>query len=100
MSLSIAQIEANLMRLEAEVAEALRQVRQVSVTPEEWEQAWIARTHAENERLRPYIQKVFEEMLGSEEPPSAEEVREMIAACGVRPEDNLFSRMIIEMRER
>ncbi len=31
MSLSIAQIEANLMRLEAEVAEALRQIREIKL---------------------------------------------------------------------
>ncbi len=33
------------------------------------------------------------------EPIGAENVRRMIAACGFKPEDNEFSRGIIEMRE-
>jgi len=33
------------------------------------------------------------------EPVGAEEMQEMIAACGVRPEDNILSRGIIDMRE-
>ena len=32
------------------------------------------------------------------EPIGAEKVQEMIAACGIKPEDNEFSRGIIEMR--
>lgn len=110
MSLSITQVEANLMRLEVEVAEALRQVREIKLTqeeptpeltPEERRAARLAQVRAENERLRPYIEKVFEEMgIGAdEEPLSAEEIQELIAAEGVKPEDNLFSRMLIEMRE-
>jgi hypothetical protein len=35
----------------------------------------------------------------SGEPIGAEKVQEMIAACGVNPEDNEFSRGIVEMRE-
>lgn len=33
------------------------------------------------------------------EPIGAEKLQQMIAACGVKPEDNEFSRGIIEMRE-
>ena len=33
------------------------------------------------------------------EPIGVERLREMIAACGFKPEDNAFSRGIIEMRE-
>ena len=32
-------------------------------------------------------------------PPTAQEVREMMLECGIRPEDNECSRGIIEMRE-
>ncbi|MGH9751411.1 MAG: hypothetical protein ACREA2_01385 [Blastocatellia bacterium] len=105
MSLSIMQVETNLMRLEAEVAEALRQVREIKLTreftPEEWRAARLERVRAENERLRPYIERVFEEMgiNTDEEPLTAEEIQKLIAAEGVKPEDNLFSRMLIEMRE-
>ncbi len=35
----------------------------------------------------------------SDEPISAEELQKMFAECGVNPEENEFSRGIIEMRE-
>jgi hypothetical protein len=41
----------------------------------------------------------MKEMGISGEPIGAEKVQEMIAACGVKPEDNEFSRGIVEMRE-
>ncbi len=49
--------------------------------------------------LRPLVVKIFNAMGIRGEPIGAEKVQEMIAACGVRPEDNLFSRGVIEMRE-
>jgi hypothetical protein len=45
------------------------------------------------------IAKAFTEMGIQGEPIGAEKVQEMIAAYGVKPEDNVFSRGIIEMRE-
>ncbi|MGH9833452.1 MAG: hypothetical protein ACREBD_14730 [Blastocatellia bacterium] len=103
MSLSIIQVEANLIRLEAEVAEALRQVREIKLakelTPEERRAARLSRVKAENERLRPLMDKAFEALGATGTPIGAEKVQEMVAACGVNPEDNLFSRGIIEMRE-
>ena len=50
-------------------------------------------------RLRPVIAQAFAEMGIHGAPIGAEKVQEMIAACGVQPEDNTFSRGIIEMRE-
>lgn len=41
----------------------------------------------------------IEEVGISDEPISAEELQKMFAECGIRPEDNEFSRGIIEMRE-
>jgi hypothetical protein len=49
--------------------------------------------------LRPVVTKSFGEMNIHGEPIGAESVQAMIAACGVRPEDNAFSRGIVEMRE-
>jgi hypothetical protein len=103
MSLSVVQIEANLMRLEAEVAEALRQIREIKLarelTLEERRAARLERVRAENERLRPLFDKVFKALGATGAPIGAEKVQEMVAACGVNPEDNLGSRGIIEMRE-
>lgn len=50
-------------------------------------------------QLRPVLTKSFGEMNIRGEPVGAENVQAMIAACGVRPEDNAFSRGIVEMRE-
>jgi len=103
MSVSVAQLEAKLMWLETEVSEALQQVRQIkltqSLTPEEREKERIARVRAENRKLRPYFDEALKGMVSDEEPPSAEEIQKAIAAAGVKPEENLFSRMLIEMRE-
>lgn len=108
MSMSITQVEANLMRLEAEVAEALRQVRRIGLTREDttqrltqdaWWAARLARVRAENERLRPIMNKVFKAIGATLEPIGAEKVQELVAACGVDPNDNSFSRGLNEMRE-
>jgi hypothetical protein len=51
-------------------------------------------------KLRPVVTKSFAEMNIYGESIGAENVQAMIAACGVRPEDNAFSRGIVEMREK
>lgn len=43
--------------------------------------------------------KAFEEMGITGQPIGAEKVQEISLACGLQPEDNTFSRGIIEMRE-
>ena len=53
----------------------------------------------DKEQLRPIIDDAFAAMGVRGEPIGAENVQEMMAACGVPPEDNLFSRGIIDMRE-
>ncbi len=45
------------------------------------------------------MDKAFKALGATGTPIGAEKVQEMVAACGVNPEDNLFSRGIIEMRE-
>lgn len=54
---------------------------------------------ADKATLRSVVTKSFGEMNIHGEPIGAENVQSMIAACGVRPEDNAFSRGIVEMRE-
>lgn len=53
----------------------------------------------DKEKLRPIVDKAFAEMGVRGEAIGAEKVQEMMAACGVRLEDNILSRGIIEMRE-
>jgi hypothetical protein len=53
----------------------------------------------DKEKLRPIIAQVFAEMGIRVKPIGAEKLQEMIAACGVKPEENTFSQGIIKMRE-
>jgi hypothetical protein len=103
MAVTIDQLRVKVERIEQELAEVRRELEELSpaelLKSEEWWAARVARVQAENERLRPLINRVFEEMGIVGEPIGAEKVQEMIAACGVEPEENLFSRGIIEMRE-
>lgn len=102
MSVTVTQLEAKLIWLEMQVGETLQQIRQFqftrSLTPEERENERIERVRAENRRLRPYFDEALKGMISDQEPPSAEEIQQSIIAAGVRPEENLFSRMLIEMR--
>ena len=50
-------------------------------------------------RMRSLIARSFKKMGVQEEPIGAEKVQEQIAARGVKPEDNVFSRMLLRMRE-
>jgi hypothetical protein len=54
---------------------------------------------ADKATLRFAVTKSFEEMNIRGEPIGAESVQAMMAASGVRPEDNAFSRGIVEIRE-
>ena len=80
------------------------QASQVSPLPEPGrESAGPARSRVmqlvDKATLRSVVTKSFGEMNIHGEPIGAENVQSMIAACGVRPEDNAFSRGIVEMRE-
>ncbi len=84
----------------AEVKQALEELRPTkSLTPEEQAAARLERVRSKNEKLTPLIDKAFEKMEITGEPIGAEKVQEMLAAEGVKPEENSFSRGIIKMRE-
>jgi hypothetical protein len=53
----------------------------------------------DKEKLRPIVDNAFAAMGVCGEPLGAETVQEMMAAGGVRPEDNILSRGIIDMHE-
>lgn len=84
----------------AEVKQALEKLRPTeSLTPEERAAARLERVRSKNEKLTPLIDEVFKKMGITGEPISAEKLQEMFAAEGIKPEENLFSRGIIKMRE-
>ena len=98
MAATLEELEARLAALEAEVA----RLKERSPQP--------AAATAPASRLPPSmvadqavistaVARAFAALGITGTPIGAEKVQEMIAACGVKPEDNEFSRGIIEMRE-
>ena len=49
--------------------------------------------------IQSQVAQAFTEMGIQGSPLGAEQVQKMVAACGVKPEDNTFSQAIIDMRE-
>lgn len=103
MKTTVTELAAKLQRIENEVAEVRRDLEQMQskrpLTEEEWMARRLERVRAENEKLLPYIDAAFRAMGVSCEPVSAEMAQRAIAESGINPEENLFSRGIIEMRE-
>ncbi len=50
------------------------------------------------EELRDSIDRAFQEMGVRARPIGAEKVQQLLLACGVKPEENAFSREIVAMR--
>ena len=97
--IKIEQLEWDLAEVKKEL-EALQVPLMKSLTPEERQAARLARVKAQNKRRRPLIEKA----LGKPDPdakvPTAEELQQLLLEEGVKPEDNLGSRAIIEEREK
>ena len=101
MATRLEDMEKRLEMLEAEVAH-LRQLiarRHVEEAPAERGARLLREAEADQAAFSAAVAKMFAEMGITGEPIGAENVQKMIAACGIRPEDNEFSRAIIEMRE-
>ena len=102
----ITKLLIKIEQLEWDLAEVKKELEQLqgpymkSLTPEERAAARSARVQAQNERLRPAIEKA----LGKPDPdvkiPTAEELQQLLLEDGINPEDNLGSRAIIEEREK
>jgi hypothetical protein len=85
----LAEVKKELVKLQASEMKSL--------TPEEFQAARLARVQAQNERR-------IEKALGKPDPDAktltAEELQQLQLEEGVKPEDNIGSRAIIEERER
>ncbi len=101
--MSATQLEAKLIWLRTEVDEALQDVAQKkqheALTPDEWWAIRMKRVRAESESLRPLLDQAFDALSATEPPIGAERVQQLVAACGVKPDSNLFSQGVVEMRE-
>jgi hypothetical protein len=101
MSVTIDELERRLSLLEQEVARLRQQVETPPgvETPAERGERLLREAEAGQAALSPGWAWAMEQMGIKGEPVGVEKLREMIAACGFKPENNEFSRGIIEMRE-
>ena len=88
----LAEVKKELVKLQASAMKSL--------TPEERKAVRLARVQAQRERLRPSIEKVIGKPDSDVEILTAEELQQLLLEEGVKPEDNIGSRAIIEERER
>jgi hypothetical protein len=102
MSVTLEELAKRLAALEEEVARLREQVEEppVDETPAERGARLLAQARRDKPRLKQAVAKAFAEMEISGEPVPPKKLREMMAACGIKPEENLFSRGILEERER
>ena len=97
--IKIEQLEWDLAEVKKEL-EKLQDPVLKSLTPEERLEAYSARTRAQNQRLRPLIEKAIGKPDPDAEIPTAEELQQLLLEEGINPEDNLGSRGIIKEREK
>ncbi len=97
--IKIDQLEWDLAELKKEL-EKLQAPAMKSLTPEERLAAYSARTRAQNQRLRPLIEKALGKSDSNAETLTAEELQQLLLKEGINPEDNIGSRAIIEEREK
>lgn len=88
----LAELKKELVKLQAPLLKSL--------TPEERKAVRLARVRAQRERLRPSIKKTLEKPDSDAETLTAEELQQLLLEEGVKPEDNIGSRAIIEEREK
>lgn len=101
MTTTLEELEKRVARVEQELAR-LRQLLEkppADETPAERGARLLREAKVSQAAISAAVAKAFEEMGITGEPIGAEKVQEMMLACGIKPEDNEFSRGIIEMRE-
>ena len=96
--IKIDQLEWDLAQIKKEL-EKLQHPSMKSLTSEEYLEARKARIKAQNERLRPTIERVFGKPNPDAKRFTIEEIQQILLDEGIKPEDNLFSSAIIEERE-
>jgi len=104
--MTITELIIKLEQLEWDLAETKKELVKLqvplmkSLTPEERKAVRLTRSQARKERLRPSIENALGKPDSDVKIPTAEEFQQLLLKEGVRPEDNLGSRAIIEEREK
>ena len=101
MTTRVAELEKRVAALEREIS-SLRQLvlaRPIEGTPAEAGARMLREAERSQAELAAGWARAMEEMGIRGEPIGVEKLREMMLAEGIKPEDNILSRGIIEMRE-
>jgi hypothetical protein len=101
MSATVEDLERRLAQVEQEVTRlrSLVEKTQHEESPSERGVRLLHEARMSQASISAAAAKAFAEMGITCEPVGIEKLREMMAACGVDPTDNAFSREIIAMRE-
>lgn len=103
MDVTLAMLKAKIDHIKREMTEIEQLCEQLAgqrePSPSELLQARLEQRRQEKEALWRIADQTFAEMGIHCQPIPAEELQKMMLECGIKPEENLFSRGIIEMRE-
>lgn len=102
MAATIEQLQKRVAALEQEVADLRQRLADrwpVNETPAERAARMIRQSRESHPALVAGWKTAMEEMGIKGEPVGAERLQEMMLEGGIKPEDNVFSRGIIEARE-
>ena len=101
MTTNMADLEKRVVALEQGMAFLEKSVADISgrITPAERGARLLAQARLDKVRLMAVATLAFEQMGAVQEAVPPEQLRAQMAACGVKAEDNLFSRGIRELRD-
>jgi hypothetical protein len=105
MAITIDELWSKLEKLEVELREARDVLKGLAqpkpVTWEEWEASRRERVRRETEEMRPVVDAMFKRwgIQKDIKPIPAEQLHLQMLSSGIKPEDKMLSRAIIEMRE-
>ena len=95
MTTTIDKLLIKTERIEQELAELRQELEELRptkpLTPEERAAARLEHVKLKNEKLAPLIDEAFKKMEITGEPIGAERLQEMLAAEGIKPEENSSS---------
>ena len=103
MAVTMEHLHEMLGRIERELAEARNAMAELTRTQkhdaEAWWQARMQQVRERNRQLEPVLNQVCQTLMNDAAPTGAEAVQQMMLVEGVRPESNLGSSGILDMRE-
>jgi hypothetical protein len=101
MAITLEELENRLAALEAEVASLKQRMNEGPKSEDAADRGarLLAEAKRDQRQIQDALARVFDQMGIRGAPVSPEELRAMMAADGIKAEDNLFSRGITEMRD-